>query len=123
MQDYTQRMILPINGESNILFATKSKLLVAKGYNRVVIGDRGPYIEFEHNQIEKNNFHLIPNLSHRYYTEWRSNCENNVKLYYQLLTVNYADYIIGKCYISPFDLISDKYPILITPLERRNKEK
>lgn len=122
MQDYTQRMILPLEGSADILFGTKSKLLVARGYERVVIGDRGPYIEFDYNQIKQDNFHLINNTSHKYYTEWRSNCQSNVKLYYQLLTVNYADYKVGKCYISPFDLLSDKYPILITPLDRKRKK-
>jgi len=122
MQDYTQRMILPLEGFDDILFGTKSKLLVARGYNRVVIGDRGPYIEFEINQIIFDNFNLIIDFSHKYYTEYRSVCESNIKLYLQLLTVDYADYKVGKCYISPFDLTSDKYAILITPLDRKGKK-
>jgi hypothetical protein len=121
MQNYTERMILPLVGENNIIFFTKSNLIVARGYNRVVIGDRGPYIEFDSYQIIKN-FHKIDNPSHKYYEEYRSNCKSNVKIYYQLLPVNYADYKIGKFYISPFDLTSDKYAILITPLDRKRKK-
>lgn len=121
MQDYTQRMILPLEGFSDILFYTKSNLLVAEGYVRVVIGGRGPYIEFSYDQIKHDRFHLINDPSHKYYTEWRSICQSNVKLYYQLLPVNYADYKIDKCYISPFDLTSDRYPELITKLERKKK--
>lgn len=98
-------------------------MVVAVGYERVVIGDRGPYVEFTISEIIFENFKKINNPSHKYYIEYRSNCESNVKLYFQLLPVNYADYKIGVCYISPFDLVSDKYPILITPLDRKKKGK
>jgi hypothetical protein len=122
MQNYADRMILPLVGKESIIFSTKSNLVIAYDYDRVVIGDRGPYIEFTKGQLVFKNFHWIDELSHKYYIEYRSNCESNVKLYCQLLQVNYADYRVGKYYISPFDLISDKYPILITPLERKRKK-
>lgn len=122
MQDYTKRMILPLDGNNiDIQFFTKSGLVVARGYDRVVIGDRGPYIEFHYCQILFINFKKINDPAHKYYEEYRSKCKSNVKLYYQLLPVNYADYKINKCYISPFDLTSDQYPILITPLDRKKK--
>lgn len=122
MQDYTKRLILPLEQKVKTSFFTeKSRELVATRYTRVVIGSRGPYIEFNTDSINMSNFHVPPDQLWRftsstaYYIEYRS-IKDNVKLYIQLRTVNYADYKVGMCYISPFDLISDIYPVLITKL-------
>src|SRR5208283_5334331 len=129
MQDYKKRMILPLIGIDDINFYTLlSKLFVCKGYVRVVIGQRGPYVEFEDKNIFMKNIHIPYDHKWRcfddpkwkdkiYYIEYRSNDEANVKIYKQMRTVDYADYKIGNWYISPFDLISDKFPILVTPLK------
>ena len=42
-----------------------------------------------------------------YYLEYRSIDTAFVKVYFQLKPVDYADYLVHKCYISPFDLITD----------------
>lgn len=103
-------------------FKSKSGLLLATNYERLVIGGRGKYIEFSREQIIWNNFHIPENQKYRfdnswknrvYYYEYRSNDKDNVKLYDQLKIVSYADYKIGKLYISPNDLIFDGELILI----------
>jgi len=82
------------------------------GFVRLVIGKRGPYIEF-------NKEHLIPaslympdeckwriastRKGYAYYLEYRTR-KDYVKIYYQRRLVTYADYKIGKFYISPDDL-------------------
>jgi len=126
-EDCRKRLIIPeiyplteIVSRGNIYFYTKSGTPIAKNYVRVVIGDRGPYIEF----TEKNMNHdalRIPDsqmwrVSHGgcYYIELRSTDEAYVKVYLQKRAVKYADYVVGFYYISPFELKSDKYPILIT---------
>jgi len=124
IEEYKKRLKLPLEGSDSIKFYTKSRLLIAHGYRRIVIGKRGPYIEFSPRQIIKENifvpadqmWRMTPGRFVPYYTEWRSNCPCNVKLYFQTRTVDYADYIVGMWYISPFDLTSDKYPVLIEPL-------
>lgn len=91
---------------------------------RVVIGDRGPYVEFDWQQIIAKNFFIPVDQEYRktdkrvYYVEARSNDAAYVKLYYQKRTVAYADYKINKVYISPFELTSDKYPVLVSPIEK-----
>jgi hypothetical protein len=91
---------------------TKSGTLVAESYERVVIGGRGPYVEFSEKQIELSSFIIPKNQLYRlsdlriYYIEFRSNDESNVKLYYQLKTVAYADYKIGYFYVDPYELYS-----------------
>ena len=106
---YKDRIKIPLEG-SNIDFYTKSGTHVATGYTRIVIGDRGPYIEFDEGQLLKKNFHIPEDQKYRttdrrvYYVEARSNDESNVKLYCQCKTVAYADYKVGMMYISPFNL-------------------
>lgn len=92
------------------LFTNTGKLKISNGYNRIVVGGRGPYVELTDLQIIMDSFHIPKNQLYRltdkrvYYVEFRSNDLNNIKLYYQLQTVAYADYKIGMFYISPFDL-------------------
>lgn len=122
---YKDRLILPENSDkSDIIFLTSCGLKVASGYERVVIGDRGPYIEFCDDMIIKESIHIPIEKKWRlkndvcFYIEWRTNDDCYVKLYKQKHTVNYADYKIGLWYVSPFDLTSDKYQELIKKLEK-----
>lgn len=80
--------------------------LFAKEFNRVVHGGRGDYVEFEKEQI------LLPliskfgndiendNLDIYYWWLYPKN-HPEIKVYLQRKTVKYADYIIGKYYVSP----------------------
>lgn len=119
-EKYRSRLVLPeCSTDEGVEFYTNDRTLVAIGYNRVVIGDRGPYIEFSDGHIVKDGFGVPPDEAWRlksqvaYYCEYRSKDESYVKLYYQRRTVGYADYLLGLYYMSPFDLTSDVYPILI----------
>ena len=118
-EGYRERLILPEEpGEDEIKFFTKSGTYVATWYERVVIGDRGPYVEFCGEMLSKDIF-IPPDQEWRmthggcYYVEWRTKDDSFVKIYNQKKIVKYADYKIGMWYISPFDLTSDLYPILI----------
>jgi len=97
-------------GNSFVELFTKSKCKVSTGYNRIVIGNRGPYVEFTEEQLSLKSFYIPADQLYRltdrrvYYIEMRSIDECNVKLYYQLQTVAYANYKIGYFYISPYDL-------------------
>jgi len=123
--NYIDRLKISINGSKDLFLYTKSDIL-AKGYNRIVIGKRGPYIEFE-----KQNFISFSKLKIPESEEWRLINKNvfyieyrtemdYVKVYFQKRIVNYADYKIGKFYISPFDLFIDKSEVII---EKRKGEK
>lgn len=124
-EGYRQRLILPeFPPQSDpIEFRTKSGTLIAIGYERVVIGDRGPYVEFSSKHLEKRGWEIPADQKWRvhgrcYYVEGRTTDESNVKMYYQKALVNYADYKVGMWYISPFDLVTDQYPTLVEPLEK-----
>ncbi len=82
---------------------TSSDLLIARGYDRVSVGERGPYVEFNHDQIVHDNMRRM-HAAHFYFDEYRSNCPADVMIYMQRMTVAHTDYVVGKYYISPFDL-------------------
>jgi hypothetical protein len=60
------------------------------------------------------------NDPHVYYAEYRSHDQCNVKVYWQKKTVDYADYRVGRYYISPFDLVDGEDKDLIDPIARRS---
>jgi DNA repair photolyase len=100
---------IPLEGNGVARFETVTGLHVATGYTRVVVGGRGPYVEFQPAQIIEKNLHK-PEQRHVYFDEWRSNDDSNVMVYDQKRTVAYADYKVGKFYISPTDLLCDGQP-------------
>ena len=107
--------------------------IVFIGYDRIVYGDHGPYIEFSNRHIRRKLvckftgkviYSLsVPSKPVYYYMWLYPQDMPEVKIYYQLKTVNnlpdaplredgkpskfnrkegYADYKVGKFYISPF---------------------
>jgi hypothetical protein len=116
--NYRKRVLLPEfsdPGDSALEFRTNTGLVIARGYVRVEFGGRGPYIEFRPDQIVTENIRKI-DAPHYWFHEYRSNDEANVMLYLQREGVDYAHYVPGLWYVSPFDLTTDRYPVLVTPL-------
>ena len=108
---YKERLNIPLIPKTDIELYSESGIKICTGYKRIVIGDRGPYIEFDKSQIIKEvlfipdnqKWRLSNQFNYAYYIEWRTN-PDNIKVYEQKRTVSYADYKIGLYYISPFDL-------------------
>ena len=110
---YEKRLRIPLSGDDNTRFETSTRLHVATGYTRVVIGGRGPYIEFLPSHLIWDSLQISDEENYRlehpwkdkvFYVEWRSKDQSNVKVYEQKRTVEYADYKVGLFYISAFDL-------------------
>ena len=96
-------------------FTTQSGLPIATGFSRLVIGDRGPYLEFDKEHLVASNLFMPDGQRWRiqscaagraYYLEYRT-VRDYVKIYYQRRTVTYADYRVHKFYISPDDLTAE----------------
>lgn len=100
------------SGETRALL-TPSGLKVSNGYNRVVRGDRGNYIEITPEQFIEHTSSIPPDQKWRilhdkcYYIERRTRDASFVKIYVQKKTVDYADYKPGLIYIAPTDLVID----------------
>jgi hypothetical protein len=115
------------DGDSLGLFS-KEGLTVSKGYERIVIGGRGPYVEFTEDQIVFDSFKVPREQLYRfkdarvYYIELRSVGLSNIKLYFQLKTVSYADYKIGMFYISPYELYDSTGRCIVSDKTTKNNE-
>jgi hypothetical protein len=123
-QDYRSRLLIPENGDERMRLFTRHGTLIAEGYLRVVIGDRGPYLEFHHEQLWRCHMR-VPAAeyyrhfdTHVFYAEYRSNDVSDVKVYWQRKPVDYADYKIGLWYISLFDLVNEEGGDLIRPVKK-----
>jgi len=121
-QDYRTRLLIPEAGDPKMRLFTRCGTLIADGFVRVVIGQRGPYIEFDNEQLWRSHLCVRAdelyrfNDPHMYYAEYRSNDDADVKVYWQKEAVDYADYRVGLYYISPFDLVDGDGHELILPL-------
>ncbi len=121
MTSFRNRLLINVDhGNEELEFYSFSGTLLARGYTRVVIGKRGPYVEFYKQHIQWDAFYIPVEMQYRlvygivFYEEYRSKDPSYVKLYLQKRTVAYADYHVGYCYISPFDLLRPlEQPVII----------
>ena len=103
---------IPEFGNPDTKFYSANGNLLATGYKRVVVGERGAYIEFAAENMCMGNLQIPPDQKWRlgsdvaYYVEHRSQDEANVKVYEQRRTVGYADYKVGMFYIAPGDVVT-----------------
>jgi len=127
VRDYIDRLNCDVNGNDHYpLYTLQSFFKIATGYNRVVIGDRGPYVEILTHQLIDDCFEMPMGETWRlgsrnaFYLEYRT-VRDYVKIYHQLKPVDYADYIPYRYYVSPFELCDMFGTALITKLPRRRK--
>lgn len=127
--DYRKRLILPEfpSGDPQAFMTRARTLVIAEGYERIVIGMRGPYVEFLDEHINQKSLFIPGDQRWRvdptwclrvFYWELRTVDSCRVKVYLQRKPVDYADYRVGRWYISPFDLVTDRHPVLIEPLKK-----
>lgn len=110
---------------SDMKLFTKSGHLICNGFERIVIGDYGAYIEFSEGQANKLSFvvmkgqewRLTPKYDHCKYEAFTHKCYAsdtidgcNLLIYKQKHTVKYADYKVGKYYIGVYDCIPSVIP-------------
>jgi hypothetical protein len=105
---------LNINGDSEFELKTANGTIISKGYERIVIGDYGAFIEFNRNQVIDENICIqkgqeyrindekySKNVKYFWLTAKDSSC---IKIYLQQKTVSYADYKPNMYYVSPFEV-------------------
>lgn len=110
---YKRELNIPLEGKEINIF-TLEGTLVAKGYERVVVGDYGAYLEIptefmvrENIKIKKGEEYRIkdPKFNQKVKYFWlTSKDKSDIKIYFQQKEVKYADYKSGFCYISPKEI-------------------
>ena len=105
---------------ANIELYSKEGTLIARKYDRIVIGDYGAFIEISPEDIVSENIKVKPGEEYRIsepryaervkYHWYIPNDTSGAKLYYQQKTVTYADYKPGKWYVSPHEVIIKTHP-------------
>lgn len=101
------------NGSTEPIY-TLNGTLICNGYDRVVIGDYGAFIEFNKTQANSDTYIVKPgeeyrindknyskNVKYHWYTV---NDGSDIKIYLQKKKVTYADYKTGRFYISPHEV-------------------
>lgn len=110
---------LPLTG-SQISIYTADGDLICSGYDRIVIGDYGAFIEYSENQANVDAYEIEPGQEYRVRDprymynvkyNWLTIPGSDIKIYQQKKTVKYADYKVGKYYISPHEDIIFGYEI------------
>ena len=106
------------DGEQDRALFSACGTQICTGYERVVIGDYGAFVEINPKQIMKQFFCCKQGQEYRYndprYAEhvkylWLTTKDkSDCKIYYQKKTVDYADYKIGMYYISPYEVWTTK---------------
>jgi len=100
---YAEQIPLPLDG-SNVYLHNENGTLISKGYNRIVLGDYGPYIEMTKEQM------MVDNIKQKWPGEPKSGIKyvwmetkdkEKTKIYFQHATVPYADYKVGMYYVDP----------------------
>ena len=102
---------LNVNGGVDALF-TLNGSPICDGYDRIVIGDYGAFIEFS---TSPYSFIVKPGQEYRIDDErysknvkyhWLTiNDDSDVKIYHQMRTVAYADYLPDKYYVSVHEVL------------------
>ena len=106
---------LNTNGDIDFKIYSLNNTLISNGYNRIVIGDYGAFIEFGKSQVVKSNLKVKSGQEYRInnpkYSEnvkyyWLTpNDNSDMKVYYQKKTVSYADYMVDMFFVSPYEIL------------------
>jgi hypothetical protein len=91
------KLSLAEQGNEDINFYLPDGSLLAKGYERIVYGDHGPYIEYRRDHLKCKmyskfgnviNYRELPDLDYKYYYFWLYPSDfENIKIYLQIKPV------------------------------------
>lgn len=97
-QELESKLYISEQGNDSTEFYLPDNSLLSKGYERIVYGDHGPYLEFKREHLKCKMFSKfgnvidygnLPNLNFKYYYFWLypQNFEQ-IKIYLQIKTVS-----------------------------------
>jgi hypothetical protein len=69
--NYQDRLRITLEGNDYTRFETNTGLHVVSGYTRIVVGERGPYIEFLPGHLNWDNLHMPDEENYRLKHPWK----------------------------------------------------
>ena len=90
-----------VSGDT-ISLETANGTVITNGYNRIVIGDYGAFVEFS--RVQACMRRLKINAEHVKYLWLTADDGSDVKVYDQKRSVEYADYKPGMLYVSVYEV-------------------
>ena len=104
-----------MTGDEAIPLFSLDGMQLCRGYDRIVIGDYGAFVEIAPERILRNNLHCKEGQEYRFTDEryaknvkylWlTAEDSSGCKIYLQKKPVDYADYVPGMYYISPYEVV------------------
>jgi hypothetical protein len=70
--EYQDRLRIPFEGDEFTRFETKTGLHVATGYTRIVIGGRGPHVQFLPGHLIWDSLHIPDEEKYRTEQPWKA---------------------------------------------------
>lgn len=105
---YREQLQFAEGGHPLLVLRNRCGTIIGCGYERVVVGDYGAFIEMTPTQAAIRNFrplHAGNPTGGNKYTWLLSNDDAETKVYYQKGTVKYADYKLDMYYVAPEDIV------------------
>lgn len=105
--------ITSLGGRKDCCVYTVENTLIAVGYNKIVVGDYGAFIEIDKKDLVFGNIKVKEGQEYRFEEKYKS-CKyywltakdnSNIKVYHQKHCVDYARYEVDKIYVSPYEVI------------------
>lgn len=106
--------LLTLEGDKGFKIYTNKGTLISEGYNRIVIGDYGAFLEFGRSMLVIENIRVKEGQEYRMkdpkyknivkFVWLTSKDDSDIKIYYQRRPVSYADYRLGMFYVSPYEV-------------------
>ena len=103
-----------LEGDNNAALYSLDDTPICVGYERIVIGDYGAFVEITPENICRSSLCCKQGQEYRYsdkrfsgnvkYLWLTARDESNCKVYLQQKRVDYADYVPGMYYISPYEV-------------------
>ena len=106
-----------VDGDKKAALYSLDGTLLCTGYERIVIGDYGAFIEIHPESIRKESLCCKQGQEYRFsdvrfsanvkYLWLTAKDKSDCKIYHQKKKVSYADYIPGMYYISPYEVYKE----------------
>jgi len=110
------------------MLTNKKGTPIATGATRIVVGERGAFVEFTKEQVIKENLRIPADQRWRIHNDYKDlvfyvwYAVDTTKIYFQRKPVRYADYRVGFLYVQVDLALVDGVPVRQTDIPVHNPQ-